>query len=83
MNADDRRTELLQRLNTVFCEVFGDNDIVITDETTAEDIEEWDSFMHITLVVSVEAEFGVKVKAAEIGKLADVGALLDILIERA
>ncbi len=83
MSADDLRAEFLQRLNTVFCDVFEDDDIVITEETTAEDIDEWDSLMHITLVISVESEFGMKMKAAEVGKLANVGALIDILVERA
>lgn len=77
------RSELLKRLNIVFCDVFEDDDIELHEAMTAEDIDEWDSLMHITLVISAESEFGIKLKAAEVGKLANVGALLDILIERA
>ena len=77
------RAEFLKRLNTVFCDVFEDDDIVITEETTAEDIEEWDSLMHITLVISAEQEFGMRMRASEVGKMANVGAFLDILIVRA
>jgi acyl carrier protein len=83
MEAEERRASILQRLNVVFRDVFEDDDIVVNDETTAEDVEEWDSLMHITLVISVENEFDIKMKAAEIGKLANVGALVDILMERA
>ncbi|MCW9034203.1 MAG: acyl carrier protein [Rhodospirillales bacterium] len=77
------RNEILKKLNEVFCDVFEDDDIVIQEETTAEDIEDWDSLMHITLVITVEGEFDIKLKAAEVGKLVNVGALIDILQDRA
>ena len=73
---------MLNRLTAVFRDVFDEDDIVINDETTADDIEDWDSLMHITLVLSVEKEFDLRLKAAEVGKLANVGALLDIMVER-
>lgn len=77
------RLEYMALLNEVFCSVFDDDDIAITEETTADNIKEWDSMMHITLVISVEQKFNMRMKAAEVGKLANVGALIDILIERA
>ncbi len=76
------RQQMLDRLTAVFRDVFDEDDIVINDETTADDIEDWDSLMHITLVLSVEKEFDLRLKAAEVGKLANVGALLDIMVER-
>tara|TARA_R110000868_G_scaffold100722_3_gene277080 strand:+ start:7693 stop:7947 length:255 start_codon:yes stop_codon:yes gene_type:complete len=76
------RQQMLNRLTAVFRDVFDEDDIVINDETTADDIEDWDSLMHITLVLSVEKEFDLRLKAAEVGKLANVGALLDIMVER-
>lgn len=82
MSNADLRSNLFERLTNIFRDVFDDDDIVIDDETTAEDIEDWDSLMHITLVLAVEKEFDLRLKAAEVGKLANVGALLDIMVER-
>jgi acyl carrier protein len=79
----DRREQLKKRLNRVFQEVFEDKTIQITDAMTAKDIAEWDSLMHIALVVATEKEFGLRLNAAEVGKLQNVGAMLDILVERA
>ena len=81
MTAPEREV-LQQRLQEVFREVFDDETIVINDETTAEDIDEWDSLNHIILIVATEKEFGLRLNAAEVGKLANVGALLDILVVR-
>ena len=77
------RERLRERLNEVFKEVFDDDDIQIFDEMTADDIEEWDSLMHINLVLAVEKEFNLRLKAAEIGELENVGRMLDLLEERA
>ena len=82
MSDPDFRSKLFERLADIFRDVFDDDDISIKDETTAEDIEDWDSLMHITLVLAVEKEFDLRLKAAEVGKLANVGSLLDIMVER-
>lgn len=79
---DSRREEIMRRLNQVFQDVFDDETLQIHEETTADDIEEWDSLMHITLVLSVEKEFGVELNAAEVGKLSNVGAMIDLLVSR-
>ena len=81
MTARDRE-ELQRRLQDVFREVFDDETIVINEGTTAEDVDEWDSLTHIILIVAAEKEFGLRLNAAEVGKLANVGALLDILVVR-
>ena len=71
------------RLARVFTEVFDDDEIKIYDGMTADDLDEWDSLSHITLVLAVEKEFGVKLKAAEVGNLANVGDMIRLLVERA
>ena len=75
--------EIKPRLSRVFQEVFDDDSITLTDETTADHIDEWDSLSHITLVLAVEREFDVKLKAAEVGSLANVGAMIRLLMDRA
>lgn len=71
--------DIRSRLNIVFQDVFDDPGIQVRDDMTAEDIEGWDSVAHITLILSVEEAFGVRLNAAEIGKLSNVGAMIDLL----
>jgi acyl carrier protein len=69
------------RLQQVFREVFDDDDIVITDATTARDIPDWDSLAHVSLIVAVEQEFSVRFASSDVGGLKNVGELRQ-LIER-
>lgn len=78
-----KRDSMKERLNGIFREVFDDDTIEISDNMTAKDIAEWDSLNHIILVVAVEKEFGLKLNAAEVGKLENVGAMLTLLEDRA
>ena len=70
-----------ERLTSVFREVFDDDEIVLTDETTAEDIEDWDSFEHINLVVAVENEFSFKIPMGKVVTMKNVGEMVDIILE--
>ena len=72
-----------QRVNQVFRDVFDDDRIEIFDAMTAADLVEWDSLSHITLVLAVEKEFGIRLVAAEVGKLANVGEMIHLLVQRA
>lgn len=76
----DRET-VYERLTKVFREVFDDETIVIEDATTAEDIEDWDSFEHINLVVAVEEEFSFKIPMGKVVTMKDVGEMVDIILE--
>ena len=49
--------EIFERLDRVFQDVFDDDTIHVTPKTTADDIEDWDSLEHITLISAVEREF--------------------------
>jgi acyl carrier protein len=71
--------EIETQLNSIFCEVFDDEQIVIARNMTADDIDEWDSMSHIRLVLSVEKVFGVKFSSAEIGALKNVGDFIDLI----
>ncbi len=67
------------RLTEVFREVFNDDELVIARETTAKHIPEWDSLMHVTLIVNVEKRFGVRFSSAEVANLQNVGELIDMI----
>ena len=79
----NNRDEILSRLTQIFYEIFDDESIILSNEMTAKDLEEWDSLNHITLVLAVEKEFGVLLNAAEVGTLENVGQMLDLLVARA
>ena len=76
------KEEVYERLNNVFRDVFDDESIVVKPETTANDIEDWDSLEHINLVVAVEQEFGMKFNMNEVTTMKDVGDMVEIIISR-
>jgi acyl carrier protein len=57
-------------------------ELAITDDTSAENIEAWDSFNQVNIVVAVEAKFGIKFRTAEIESLRNVGSLLTLVAEK-
>ncbi|MCB9683052.1 MAG: acyl carrier protein [Alphaproteobacteria bacterium] len=75
--------DTLNRLTEVFHDVFDDDDIVLTRQTTASDIEAWDSLMHVTLMLQVEAAFGVRFSSSDVTGLKDVGQLVDLIDAKA
>ena len=76
------RTEIFEKLTTVFQDVFDDESIIISETTTATDIEDWDSLTHIMLLSAVEDEFGIKFDMKAVQSLKNVGEMVD-LIEKA
>lgn len=71
------KNDILIKLNEVFCDVFDNKDIVITEETVAEDIDEWDSLAHIQLAKELEKEFGIKLTSKEIMSWDNVGEMAE------
>ena len=59
------KTELMDKLTEIFREVMDNDEIVLNDETTSEDIEEWDSLSHIELIDVIGNELGVKITSME------------------
>lgn len=71
------RMEIFRRLEQVFMDVFDLDHVALTEHTSAEEIEEWDSLSHIQLIVAVEKEFGIKFTSREIMKWDNVGEMVD------
>jgi acyl carrier protein len=71
------KSEMLKQLNAVFINVLDNEDIVLSYETTAADVEEWDSLTHIQLVVATEKHFKVRFTSQEIQSWNNVGEMLD------
>lgn len=76
------REEAYEKLNSVFRDIFDDEDITVNDATTADDIEDWDSLEHISLVVAVEKCFGIKFTMGEVMGMKNVGEMTDIILGR-
>ena len=74
------REEVFEKMNEVFKDVFEDDDITVTDTTTAADIEDWDSLEHINLVNAMEQEFGIKFNMGQIVSMKNVGEMADIIM---
>ena len=71
------------RLNKVFQDVFDDDSITVNAKTTADDIDDWDSLEHITLINAVEREFKMKFRMGEVSSMKNVGEMVDIIAARA
>jgi len=71
--------EILSVLIDVFKEVFDDEELVLTRETTANDIEEWDSLNQIKLIVESERAFNIRLKSRDINILENIGEMVDYL----
>lgn len=74
--------EIYKRLTEVFRDVFDDDFITLTPQTTADDIDEWDSIEHINLIGAVEDEFGLRFKMGEVSGMKNVGEMVSIISAR-
>ena len=73
------RDEIYARLNAVFRDVFDNQDINVSESTTAKDIEGWDSLTHISLLSAIEDEFGMEFSMGEAVKMKNVGDMVAII----
>lgn len=70
--------DILAELTPIFREVFDDDDIVLTRQTTANDIDAWDSLSHMNMVMAVEVKFKIRFALGELPSLRNVGDLADL-----
>jgi acyl carrier protein len=77
-----QKEDILKKINEIFIDVLEDDDIVLTPETTANDVEEWDSLNHIHLVVAVEKAFKVRFGSQDIQKWQTVGDMVNSVYEK-
>ena len=68
--------DIYAKLTEIFRELFADDSITLRPDTTADQVDGWDSFNHLNIIVAVESEFGVKMQTNEIEKLSNVGDLV-------
>jgi acyl carrier protein len=71
--------DLLEQVQETFRDVFDQPDLMITRESNASTVEDWDSLTHVNLVTAVERRYKVKFALGELLDLKNVGDLLDLL----
>jgi acyl carrier protein len=64
-----------ERLEGIVRQLFNDDEIVLSDETTAADIPGWDSLANINLMFSIEQAFGVEFTEEELTGFETIGGL--------
>ena len=73
------KNQILEEVQDIFREVLDNEEIVLANETTADDIEEWDSLTHIQLIVAIEKHFKIKFTSKEILSWQNVGEMVDCI----
>ena len=76
------REEIMATVTEIFQDVFDDDTLIITDSTNSEDIEDWDSLEHISLIISMEKAFNMKFDIKEVNKLENVGEMVDLILRK-
>lgn len=76
------KQEVLDKLNEIFRDEFDDESIQVTEGTTANDIDGWDSLAHISLLAAIEDEFNMKFTMGEVTGMKNVGEMTDIVLSR-
>ncbi len=76
------RVEILQQLEVIFKDIFDDEDIILEETTSADDIDDWDSLTHIQLVVAIEKKFKIKFGTKELLLWKNVGEMLEAILSK-
>ena len=76
------KDDVLSAVQDIFRDIFDIDDLIISNKTNSEDIEDWDSLNHINLVSAVEKEFNIKFALGELMEIKDVGAMVDLMIAK-
>ncbi len=73
------KNDIFDKVHEIFKDIFEDEDLLITNDTSSDSIEDWDSLNHINLVSAIEQEFKIKFTLNEIFALKNVGDMIDLM----
>jgi len=73
---------IFEKVTGVLRTVLEDDAIMASPELTADDVEEWDSFAHIRIILGIEQEFGIKFATPELAQFENIGQLVDMIAEK-
>lgn len=77
-----QHNDVLKKLESTFREVFDNDEIRLTDDTTAADIEEWDSLTNIRVLIQIEQDFDISFSSSDIADIPNVGELVNLILTR-
>ena len=72
-------TENRAKLTDIFRKVFSNESLILTNELTANDVDNWDSLTHMILITEIEKEFSIKFKLRDLNKMKNVGDMISII----
>lgn len=75
--------EILEKLTCIFQQVFEDDTLIVNKETSATDIEEWNSMNNSIIVAMIEEEFGFRFKLRQLANINSIGDFVDVIKENA
>jgi len=73
---------ILMQVSEILREVFDRPDLVVSAQTTAKDVDDWDSLTNINVILSMERAFSVHFGGAEVARLANVGELVELIRQK-
>lgn len=73
---------IIKQVNDIFIDILDNEDIKLGRETTAKDVDEWDSLNHIQLIVAIEKHFKIRFNSGEITSWKNVGEMIDAIEKR-
>jgi acyl carrier protein len=74
--------DLLPEIQRIFCDVFDDPSLVITRDSNASTVEDWDSLAHVNLVTAIEKKYKIRFALGELQELKNVGDMVDLIQEK-
>lgn len=73
---------ILKTINTILCDILNDPTLVVTEATSAQNIERWDSITHVNILMTVERTFKVRFSLGEIKQLRNVGEMVNLISQK-
>ena len=73
------RKIIIEKVQEIFRDIFDDDNLVINDDTSASDIDNWDSLNQINVISAIEIEFNIKFMLADLNKLDNVSAIIQLI----
>jgi acyl carrier protein len=70
------------KLTDIFRKVFNNDSLVLRNEMTANDVDNWDSLSHMILISEIENDFAIKFRLKDLNKMRNVGDMIDIIISK-
>jgi len=75
-------SKILEILQNIFRDLFDEDNLILTRDTSSKNIEDWDSVAQISLILTIENTYNIRISAAELENLSNVGDIVDLLCSK-